>query len=519
MQWLEQANDMGAARPPQPLWPCVLKEAALGLLGAQVSLEYMRSTLGCGRPLCGSWKYAGFPWHLALGTVAGASRGCTLATGGKRPRLQHACSWAEFLLEVFAERECACLLGFPCAPLHYAAVALWGVLSLLPWGLLVVPCDRLVVRVFGEDPIAEQKCVLEQVALELEHSRHGNRELAAAPRRAAEFIGRVELTSLWRHVRPLRATSELVREARKHLRPQDSVQRRLEVLLRNLAEWRAAGDVRAILTGRDGRPVREDEAFHLLEAASAPILVPRKNMVRSALTQVADRPLEHLLLGIAARSIPGLQRDSTAQMLGLRVQFAGEEGFDLGGVRKEFMDCFAKALVTVTPQASPLALLEPVTLLALCADSTWRPAPCREEQRGYLWALGRLLALALVYRCPCPLPLSLLVFKCLLGITLRPGDVRRLDPDFWNHRVRPLLAPGGADTRQAQLVEWGMDPLAFTSADGARELRPGGAKVLVNEENREEYAQLLCEDLLLSLLLLLLLITLFLYCYDYYHHH
>jgi len=147
---------------------------------------------------------------------------------------------------------------------------------------------------------------------------------------------------------------------------------------------------------------------------------------------------------------------------------------------------------------SPLALVEPLSLLGIGADSTWRPIPCDEEDHGYFWALGRLLALALVYRCPCPVPLSLLVFKCLLGMPLRPGDVRQLDPDFWNHRVRPLLKPAGAQERQRDLEAWGMDALTFMSADGMRELKPGGRSIAVSDENKEDYSQLLCEDFLIG---------------------
>ncbi|CAE8631975.1 unnamed protein product, partial [Polarella glacialis] len=81
---------------------------------------------------------------------------------------------------------------------------------------------------------------------------------------------------------------------------------------------------------------------------------------------------------------------------------------------------------------------------------------------------------------------------------LRPGDVRQLDPDFWNHRVQPLLQPGGVQLRQRELTEWGMEPLTFTTADGLRELKPSGRRIEVSDANKEEYAQLLCEDFLIG---------------------
>ena len=50
-------------------------------------------------------------------------------------------------------------------------------------------------------------------------------------------------------------------------------------------------------------------------------------------------------------------------------------------------------------------------LFGLAADSTWRPMPVSAEDRGLLWAFGRLLALSLLYRSPCPVPLSLLLSR------------------------------------------------------------------------------------------------------------
>jgi len=255
-----------------------------------------------------------------------------------------------------------------------------------------------------------------------------------------------------------------------------------------------AQDLTELLTSEGDGHVDQEAVAELLEEATVPVVLRRSDLVRSALAQLAERSVAHLLLGVTGRDDPRLE--TFTNYLGLRVQFVGEEGLDMGGVRKDFMDCFAAAVTRA--EASPLALVEPLSILGLGADSTWRPAPCDEEHQSYAWALGRLLALALVYRCPCPIPLSLLVFKCLLGMRLRPGDVRQLDPDFWRHRVDPLLRDGGAEVRQAELRDWGMDPLTFVSWDGTRALKDGGEGVLVTEANRKEYAQLLCEDFLIG---------------------
>jgi len=244
-----------------------------------------------------------------------------------------------------------------------------------------------------------------------------------------------------------------------------------------------------------------NKVIAVLQGSLSRIVLRRhhSDFVRSALTQIAERKTSDLLLGITAQFVPGLQDATIVNMLGLHVEFVGEPGIDAGGVRRDFMDCFAAALTgREKSQESRLALVEPLCLLGLGADCTWRPISCDDQTRGYLWALGKLLALALVYRCPCPVSLSLLVFKCLLAIPLRPGDVKQLDPDFWRHRVELLLRAGGANARQAELTTWDMEPLRFISADGNRELSPGGASRTVDEDNREEYAQLLCEDFLIG---------------------
>ena len=43
--WVEQATDVGAARPVQPFWRCLVLETCCGLVGVQLSLEYMRLSL------------------------------------------------------------------------------------------------------------------------------------------------------------------------------------------------------------------------------------------------------------------------------------------------------------------------------------------------------------------------------------------------------------------------------------------------------------------------------------------
>lgn len=78
-------------------------------------------------------------------------------------------------------------------------------------------------------------------------------------------------------------------------------------------------------------------------------------------------------------------------------------------------------------------------------------------------------------------------------------DLQRLDPDFYRQRLQRLLAPGGADTFADLLGE----PLNFMSAGNIWRsepvpLVPGGERQIVTEENKHEYAVLLCDDFLVG---------------------
>ena len=416
--WVEQATDVGAARPQQPFWRCFLIEAGCGLMGAQLSLEYMRVSLsGGGTSMKAMFFVTQCPSMLALGACAAAARGIVVSTGGRKPIVQSICSWMEFFLEVAAERQGALYLGYHCPLVTYLGVVLWGILNFLPWGLMVIPCKWLVEKYFGPDPIVAQKASLSRVSRDLKQSERGRSELADAPQRANEFFANMEISSLWWRVRAVRGTHQLLRRLQLPMAAVqsetqsscwDAAQDQLDELLLQLAARRGE-DLKVLLQQDDGS-VNEECVFQVFDSATAPIAVRRNDMARSALTQIADRSVEDLLLGVTALHFPGLQDTELNNMLGLRVQFMGEDAVDMGGVRKEFMDCFAEAL-TREEGTSPLSLIERLCLLSLGADSTWRPLPCDEDDRGYLWALGRLLALSFVYRCPCPLQLSLLVLQ------------------------------------------------------------------------------------------------------------
>eukprot|EP00929_Paragymnodinium_shiwhaense_P050397 TRINITY_DN25367_c0_g2_i1.p1 TRINITY_DN25367_c0_g2~~TRINITY_DN25367_c0_g2_i1.p1 ORF type:complete len:545 (-),score=52.15 TRINITY_DN25367_c0_g2_i1:252-1712(-) len=196
------------------------------------------------------------------------------------------------------------------------------------------------------------------------------------------------------------------------------------------------------------------------------IKVAREHLVEQSLRCLASVPATELL----AKN--------------LHVHYDGEQGVDLGGLAKDWMDCVASAL----SQAAETADGHLINL----SDNSLAPRP-RDRRLEDLLAIGRLAGLALWFGIPLPIALSHVACKFLLDVPVSTDDIRRLDPEFYQYRLEPILKPGGVATMQEALGE----PLTFMSA--ATDLRPstplcrGGAEKVVTEENKLEYLQLLCE--------------------------
>jgi len=168
----------------------------------------------------------------------------------------------------------------------------------------------------------------------------------------------------------------------------------------------------------------------------------------------------------------------------LSVSFLGESGLDAGGVGRDWFDSIGRALVEAAEKGDGH--------LQVLPDKTLRPRPY-EDRFSDLFAIGRLIGLSLWFGYALPVPLGSVTCKFMLDVPISPLDVQRLDPDFVQFRVKPVLRPGGVADLEAALCE----PLTFMSAAteirASKELCPGGAEKRVTEENKLEYLQLLCE--------------------------
>ena len=99
-------------------------------------------------------------------------------------------------------------------------------------------------------------------------------------------------------------------------------------------------------------------------------------------------------------------------------------------------------------------------------------------------------------RVPLSLPMSRCIYKVLMGEKITASELKRIDPDFYKHRVAAVLEEGGVDQMEEVLCE----ELYFVGVSGAAdterlpaELCKGGRTRRVTEQNKDEYVTLLVE--------------------------
>mmetsp|Transcript_158295 Transcript_158295/g.303754 ORF Transcript_158295/g.303754 Transcript_158295/m.303754 type:complete len:751 (-) Transcript_158295:55-2307(-) len=224
---------------------------------------------------------------------------------------------------------------------------------------------------------------------------------------------------------------------------------------------------------------------------------------------------------ILKSSLQSLRSASTPQLLspGFRTRFKDEGGLDAGGLTRDWFDSVAQALVdgsTTEPEPGQAANS---SLMAQTTDQTLLPrpsgyteqklytgsgnevqkeaeaAPQAIKERWYdLATVGRFVAVAVLQGRPLPLAFGSVLMKFICDQIITYRDVRQLDPDFFNYRVKKVLEPDGIRTMNAALGE----PLTFVSAatdlvPDPVPLIPGGQKKEVTEENKLEYIDKLSE--------------------------
>lgn len=221
------------------------------------------------------------------------------------------------------------------------------------------------------------------------------------------------------------------------------------------------------------RLLRSEAAAEALLPSWLVLKVKRSQLVEDSIDAMLVHPISELLAP------------------SMRVRFDDELGIDAGGLSRDWFDSVARALAQGASGLGPLATSSD--------GSLWpRPAPGGFDEAMWmrcLLAVGRFVALAVLWERLLPLQLSPVLCKHLLRRRITAGDIRALDPDFARHRVDRALEPDGLEETARLLGEPGV---AFLSAPTslqpvAQELVPGGAVRYVQTHERDDYVRLLCE--------------------------
>ncbi|KAH8046734.1 ubiquitin protein ligase [Aureococcus anophagefferens] len=219
----------------------------------------------------------------------------------------------------------------------------------------------------------------------------------------------------------------------------------------------------------------------------------------------------HCLLEDFVHQVLGLEPRSLRQWM--RVQFVDEPGIDVGGIEREWFGLASEAVfdpaVGVFRQAAGDGGLVFDASASLPAKLGGHP----RARELYEFA-GRLLAKALVERIPVAAPLSLPLYKQLVGAPLEYDDLECLDPDLcrnldwlyimtastrWTSTLRgdPRTCPSGrgpdaagddddGEARDADAVSYVLDTNV-----AIRELCERGRDVKVTDRNKRTYLELL----------------------------
>eukprot|EP00928_Gymnodinium_smaydae_P061929 TRINITY_DN45894_c0_g1_i1.p1 TRINITY_DN45894_c0_g1~~TRINITY_DN45894_c0_g1_i1.p1 ORF type:complete len:810 (-),score=66.17 TRINITY_DN45894_c0_g1_i1:8-2230(-) len=172
----------------------------------------------------------------------------------------------------------------------------------------------------------------------------------------------------------------------------------------------------------------------------------------------------------------------------VKVVYIGELGVDQGGVFRDFMDSVAE-------------YVRSSKLFELGSDGSLLPAKQHSSSgrwREELFAIGRVLALAITSNTPLDICFSCCLYKVLLGEKIIATDVARIDPDFAKHRIAAVLEDGGVARVETVLCDELMFVGVDASGDGAQPLIPNGQNIRVTERNKRRYIRLLIEHYLVG---------------------
>ncbi|EFC45358.1 predicted protein [Naegleria gruberi] len=165
----------------------------------------------------------------------------------------------------------------------------------------------------------------------------------------------------------------------------------------------------------------------------------------------------------------------------LQIKFEGEEGYDAGGVKREWFSTLSREM-----------LYPGYALFAPCADrTTYHPNPSsyvNQEHLSYFRFTGRIIAMAIYNEQPLDCHFTRSFYKHILGIPITYHDIESIDPSYYKN-LKWMLTNSIGDvlfhTFTHEFDEFGKTKEI--------ELKPNGKNIPVTDENKAEYVRLVTE--------------------------
>ena len=195
------------------------------------------------------------------------------------------------------------------------------------------------------------------------------------------------------------------------------------------------------------------------------ITVRRTHLIKDSLKQLEDHKPE----------------DLTKE---LHITFEGEDGVDAGGVRKEWFQLLISSVID--PRYGMFSLNEHTRTFWFMGNSDTLNEFC---------LIGKIVALAVYNGVILDLHFPHTLYKKLKNRPVSFSDLRDVHPDIYNS-LRSLLAMDPDDVPDLDLTFSVMENAFGCSVE--KELCPGGSKVGVDGNNREEYVRLYTKYLLVD---------------------
>ena len=167
----------------------------------------------------------------------------------------------------------------------------------------------------------------------------------------------------------------------------------------------------------------------------------------------------------------------------LNVRFTEEEGIDAGGVTRDWFDILAKEMFNANYG---------LFIATLQDNSTFQPnrlSYINPDHIQYFKFVGRIIGKAIFdgHYLPCHFTRSF--YKHMLGVSVLPNDMEAIDPEYYKN-LKWILEH---DVNSSGLeLTFSLEIDDFGTMKNV-ELKQGGKALLVTEENKVEYVQLVTE--------------------------